>query len=131
MGLNKQRKEFVDRFLELGNQTQAYKLAYPNCKNDEVARKCASRLMTIADVIAYRDERLQEIDDISIAKPREVLQYFTKVMRGDIKDQFDLDVSVQDKTEAAKQLAKRFGLDKAIDDKEKSGGSVVFEFKRE
>lgn len=128
--LTNQRRLFVQKLIECGNQTQAYKLAYPNCIKDSTAQANASRLLSIDIVAKYRDELLAKMEDAAIAKPAEVLKYYTAVMRGELKDQFGLDVSIQDKTEAAKQLAKRMGLDKNIEDKNKQGGSVIFEFKR-
>ena len=35
------------------------------------------------------------------------MQYFTAVMRGEIKDQFGLDAPLSERTAAAKELAKR------------------------
>ena len=50
--------------------------------------------------------------DDSIAQPTEVMEFFTRVMRGQVKDQFDLDPTLSDRLDAAKQLQKRYGLDK-------------------
>ncbi len=58
----------------------------------------------------YIEERLAKIEDARIAKGKEVLQYLTKVMRGEEKDQFGLDPSLQDRTKAAELLGKRYRL---------------------
>ena len=53
--------------------------------------------------------KLQEKEDSRIASQDEVLQYLTKVMRGEEKDQFGLDASLQDRTKCAELLGKRYG----------------------
>jgi phage terminase small subunit len=58
----------------------------------------------IQDEIAYRTEVFR---DANIADAKEVMMYLTKVMRGEEKDQFGLDVSIADRTNAAKELNRR------------------------
>lgn len=41
------------------------------------------------------------------ATASEVMEYFTKVMRGEEKDQFGLDAPLSERTKAAQELAKR------------------------
>ena len=53
---------------------------------------------------------MSKIEDERIAKGDEVLKYLTKVMRGQEKDQFGLDASLQDRTKAAELLGKRYRL---------------------
>lgn len=65
----------------------------------------------IADEIAYRTE-LYAAE--CIADRQEVLEYFTAVMRGEVKDQFDLDAPLSERTAAARELKKVL-----IDDVEK------------
>ena len=52
-----------------------------------------------------------------IATAEEVMQYLTRVMRGEEKDQFDIDASIADRTAAAKELNRRF---KEIEDTTKT-----------
>ena len=59
---------------------------------------------------SYIEERMKVLDEKRIAKGEEVLQYLTKVMRGEEKDQFGLDASLQDRTKAAELLGKRYRL---------------------
>ena len=58
----------------------------------------------IADEITYR---LNEIKKATIADADEILQYLTRVMRGEEKDQFGLDAPLSERTAAARELAKR------------------------
>jgi hypothetical protein len=68
----------------------------------------SSRLLTKAVVAEYYQERLNQSTDDSVADVREVLQFLTLSMRGEVKDQFDLDPALIDRLEAAKQLMKRY-----------------------
>ena len=43
----------------------------------------------------------------SVAAATEVMEYFTRVMRGEEKDQFGLDAPLSERTRAAQELAKR------------------------
>lgn len=108
--MTEKQKAFCDYYLESGNATEAYKRAYPSCKKDGTARTNSSKLLTNANISQYIDKRLKEIESERIAKPEEVLQYLTKVLRGEEKDQFGLDATLQDRTKAAELLGKRYRL---------------------
>ncbi|MDC4242642.1 terminase small subunit, partial [Clostridium tertium] len=96
--LTPKQKAFADYFIELGNATEA---AIRAGYNKKTARQIGSMNLTKVDIKQYIDERLAKIEDERIAKGEEVLQYLTKVMRGEEKDQFGLDASLQDRTKAA------------------------------
>lgn len=109
-----QQKAFADYFLELGNMEQAaIKAGY----SPRYARGNAHKLVAISCIKSYLDKREEEIEDKRIAKSEEVLKYFTSVMRGEIKDQFDLDAPLQERTRAAESLAKRYRLYDSKDNK--------------
>ena len=57
----------------------------------------------IVDEIAYRTELYASE---CIADRQEVLEYLTAVMRGEVKDQFDLDAPLSERTAAARELKK-------------------------
>lgn len=50
---------------------------------------------------------MEEIRKDTIATADEVMQFFTSVMRGEVKDQFGLDATLSDRTRAAQEIAKR------------------------
>ena len=62
----------------------------------------------------YIAELSKIADDEAIADIKEVMKFYSSVMRGEVKDQFGLDASLQDRVAAGKELAKRFdaGVDK-------------------
>lgn len=51
--------------------------------------------------------RMDEYRDSQIADTKEILMYLTKVMRGEIPDQFGIEASLQERTSAAKELNRR------------------------
>lgn len=105
--LTPKQQAFADYYIETGNATEAaIKAGY----NKKTARQIGSMNLTKVDIKQYIEERLSKIEDERIAKGEEVLQYLTKVMRGEEKDQFGLDASLQDRTKAAELLGKRYRL---------------------
>ena len=98
--------KFINNYIESNNGQQSYMDAYPK-SNPANARQNAHTLLNkcyIADEIRYR---LEQAKNESIADASEILQYFTDVMRGKIKDQFGLEASLGERTKAAQELAKR------------------------
>lgn len=58
-------------------------------------------------IIDELDYQLQQVKERCIADRVEILQYYSDVMRGEIKDQFGLDAPLAERTKAANELAKR------------------------
>ncbi|WP_019123801.1 terminase small subunit [Brevibacillus massiliensis] len=122
MKLTEKQKRFADYYIESGNATEAYKRAGYSVKTDEAARVNASRLLTNANVRAYINERIAEKDSQRIAKQDEILEFLTKVMRGELTEQIpvglgegyfelkDKDTYVKDRVKAAELLGKRYAI---------------------
>lgn len=105
--LTLKQKAFADYYIETGNATQAaIKAGY----SKKYANTNASKLLQNTTISKYIEERIKNIEDKRIAKGDEVLKYLTSVMRGEEKDQFGLDASLQDRTKAAELLGKRYRL---------------------
>lgn len=105
--LSPKQKAFADYYIEAGNAEQAaIKAGY----SKNYARAQSYKMLDNVGVKTYIDQRMAEIESKRIAKADEVLQYLTKVMRGEERDQFDLDPSLQDRTKAAELLGKRYNL---------------------
>lgn len=116
--LTEKQKRFIDYYIETGNATEACKLAGYKGKN--LNRLGSENLSKLGKFIKTK---LDEKEKQRIASQDEVLQYLTKVMRGEEKDQFGLDASLQDRTKCAELLGKRYGT--FIDKKEVSGEYAV------
>ena len=106
--LNDKQKKFCREYVKTGNGMQsAIKAGY----SKNAATVQASRLLTNdnikAEIARLSEKRDTKRDEKAIADAAEVMQYFSAVMRGEIKDQFGLDASLNDRTKAAQELAKR------------------------
>lgn len=120
--MTEKQKRFCDEYLIDLNATRAYKVAYPNVKKDETARTNGSRLLTNANVKSYIDVKLKEISDKKTATAKEVIEYLTSIMRGEVKEDClrmdgdgvqvidKIETPIRERTKAAELLGKRYGL---------------------
>lgn len=105
--LTKKERMFADTYIETTNMTQsAIKAGY----SKRSAGVTGSRLLKKAKIKQYIEAVMEEHSKSTIATADEVLQYLTRVMKGEEKDQFGLDVSIADRTKAAELLGKRHML---------------------
>ena len=108
MELTLKQKAFADYYLECGNATEAAKRAG---YSENSAKQIGAENLTKLYISQYIAERQKQIEDERIADISEVLKFFTSVMRGEIKDQFDFEASLSDRLTAGKELMKRYGKD--------------------
>lgn len=80
------------------NKTLAYKKAYPNVKNDNVAAAAASRLMNKSEIKEYIEKQLAELHNEKTADAQEVLEYLTSVMRREHKENVVVTLSKETST---------------------------------
>jgi len=95
--LSAKESKFISLFLVYGDVNKSLREAGMTMRN--LAGKDY-----ISDEITYR---LDQLKKETIADADEIMQYFTKVMRGQEKDQFGLDAPLSERTNAARELAKR------------------------
>ena len=106
--LTPKQKAFADYYIQTGNATEAYKMAgYKDFKSAGVQ---ANKNLNNPSVKEYIKQRMKPVEEKRIADGDEVLRFLTGAMRGEIKDQFDLDASLQDRMKAAELLGKRHRL---------------------
>lgn len=98
---------FADEFIKTTNATQSMITAGYSAKTADVR---GSKMLRKPRVRQYIDAVMAERSKDTIATADEVLEYLTRVVRGEELDQFGLDVSVADKTKAAELLGKRYML---------------------
>lgn len=116
--LTEMQKRFIDFYIETANATKACEMAGYKGKNlNRIGSENLSKLDKFIKV------KLEEKKSKRIASQDEVLEYLTKVMRGEEKDQFGLDASLQDRTKCAELLGKRYGT--FIEKKEVTGNCIV------
>lgn len=81
--MTEKQKIFADEYLVELNATRAYKVAYPNVKNDAVAAAAAARLLRNVKVKNYIAEQMEKIHNEKTADAQEVIEYLTSVLRGE------------------------------------------------
>lgn len=102
--LTAKEQAFINYYIESNNGKQSAIRAGYSEKSAEVL---ASRLLSKVNVANKIAEIQQSMRSKSIATGEEVMEYFSKVMRGEILDQFDLEPSLAERTRAAMELARR------------------------
>ena len=105
MNLTPKQKAFADYYIECGNSTEAARKAGYSAK---ASRFIGSENLTKPNISAYIAARMQAQNEARVASADEVLQFFSSVMRGEVKDQFGLDAALSDRLNAGKELMKRY-----------------------
>ena len=116
--LTEKQKRFIDYYIETGNASEACRRAGYKGKNLNTVG--AENLAKLGNFIK---EKMSQKQSERIASQDEVLEYLTRVMRGQEKDAFGLDPSLQDRTKCAELLGKRYAL--FTDKKEFSGEGAI------
>lgn len=138
MRLTEKQKKFIDYYIETGNATEAAKRAEYSPK---AAYAIGAENLKKPQIKSAIDSRLKEIESSRIADAKEVLQFLTASMRGEVKEEVVVvegdgdgcssariitkQLSARDRLDAAKQLAKRFGLDSAAIDNVDEGPVIL------
>ena len=105
MNLTPKQKAFADYYIECGNSTEAARKAG---YKEESCRTIGCQNLTKRNISAYIAERMQAQNEARVASADEVLQFFSSVMRGEVKDQFGLDAALSDRLNGGKELMKRY-----------------------
>ncbi len=117
--MNEKQMRFCEEYIVDHNATQA---AIRAGYSERTAKQIGSRLLTNVDVQEYIREASEEISRETIATAEEVLEHFTRVMRGEVFDQivkrdedgtlrrFDVQAKLSDRNKAAEALAKHYAL---------------------
>ncbi|HHD2969843.1 terminase small subunit [Clostridium perfringens] len=123
MKLTPKQKAFAEYYIETGNATEsAIKAGY----SKKTARVIGQENLLKPALKSYIDEKMKEIESKRIAKAEEVLEYLTRVLRGEETEQVvvtenigdfmseakvvDKEISAKDKIKAAELLGKRYRL---------------------
>jgi phage terminase small subunit len=117
--LTPKQKAFADYFIETGNAADA---AIRAGYSKKTARSIGSENLTKPNIKNYIDARMAEKDAARVAKQDEILEFLTKVMRGEYTEQIpvgigegaqqleDKDTYLKDRVKAAELLGKRYAM---------------------
>lgn len=96
--------KFINKFLELGNGRQAVvEAGFVTKHPEQYSHELLKKPYIVNEIKFRRDEAYAE----SAATAGEVMDFFARVMRGEVKDQFGLEAPLSERTKAATELAKR------------------------
>lgn len=119
----KQRK-FADEYIKSGNAADAARKAGYSKRS---ARSVGQENLTKPDIKKYMDEQMAEIESSKIADAKEVMEFYTRVLRGeeletvvvgtaDGAESIERPPTTKDKTAVAKEILKRYpGNDKLVE----------------
>lgn len=110
------QQKFVDQYIKFGNAKQA---ALEAGYSPKTAKQMGVENLSKPYLKAAIDERMKAMEDDTIAKATEVLEYFTTVLRGTAREtvavatmdgveQVDNPPSIKDRMSAGKELLKRY-----------------------
>lgn len=106
MKLTPKQKAFADYYIECGNATEAARKAGYQSKS---LGEDAAKTLKSPKVSAYIAERLGAQDKKRVARcGMRMMEFYTAVMRGEVKDQFGLDTALSDRLKAGAELMKRY-----------------------
>ena len=119
MKLTAKQRLFADEYIKNGNATQsAIKAGY----SPRTVRSIGQENLTKPDIKAYIDAKMAEIESRKIADAKEVLEFYTRVLRKEETEPEKLmdedgsesfcnrEPSLKDRLVAAKELMKRYPL---------------------
>ena len=120
MKLTAKQRLFADEYIKSGNATQsAIKAGY----SDKYVATNTDKLLKNTKLKAYISAKMAEIESHKIADAKEVLQYYTRVLRAEETEE-TLDVvkggiierkpSIKVRTAAARELMKRYPLNDPV-----------------
>ena len=120
MKLTAKQQLFANEYIKSGNATQSAIKAGYNVKS---AKVIGAQNLSKLNVKAYIDAKMAEIESHKIANAKEVLQYLTRVLRGEEAEEIPDNVNggtikrpplIKDRTVAAREIMKRYPLDDPI-----------------
>lgn len=138
--LTEKQKRFVDFYVATGNASEAARKAGYSSKT---ANRMGQQNLSKLDIQQAIKARLDAMESKRIATATEVMQFLTSAMRGEVQEEVVViegtgrgfsdarkmtkQLSAHERLDAAKQLAKRFGLDAAGVDGASSRLEFTFE----
>lgn len=117
--LTLKQKKFADEYIISGN---AYQSAVSAGYSNNYAKAQSSKLLENVGIKSYIDEKMKELEDKAVASQQEVLEYLTRVMRGEEKESVlvnsgdfkqevrEIAVGAKDRIKAAELIGKRYSL---------------------
>lgn len=111
MKLTEKQKRFADYYIETGNATESARRAGYKGKN---LNNVASENLAKVGVKRYIDEKLKVLENERTASAKEVLEFLTKSMRGELDEETVVVEGTGDGTSETRIIKKQIGLRERI-----------------
>lgn len=116
--LTAKQKKFCNEYIKSGNATDAAIKAGYSAKT---AKQTGAENLSKPYLKSYIDAKMKEIESHKIADAKEVLEFYTKVLRGEVIEEVPMSTadevivvkkkpSIKDKVTASKEIMKRYPL---------------------
>lgn len=115
--LTPKQRLFADEYIKSGNAMQsAIKAGY----SEKYAKSSSAKMLENVGIKSYIGAKMAKIESHKIADAKEVLQYLTRVLRGEETEEIPDNVDggtikrpplIKDRTVAAREIMKRYPLD--------------------
>ena len=110
--ITNQEKKVIEKYIETLDYIESFDYANYQVPQevediDKYKRQYIQRLLRRKDMALALKVNSQELMRANTASAAEVLYFFSKVMRGEVKDQFGLDAPLSERLKAAVELARR------------------------
>ena len=119
MELTSNEEKFIAFYAESGNGTQSYIDAFGESSRGNAAAQ-ASLLLRKPKIRLALESKIEEMTNEAIAGAEEVLEFYSAVMRGELSEEvlihgelIERAPLLKDRTRAAEQLSKRYGMDQS------------------
>lgn len=109
--MTEKQKRFADYYIETGNATESARRAGYKGKN---LNNVASENLAKVGVKSYIDEKLKVLENERTASAKEVLEFLTKSMRGELDEEIVVVEGTGDGTSEARKIKKQIGLRERI-----------------
>lgn len=117
--LTPKQKAFADEYIKSGN---AYQSAIKAGYSKKTAKNAAAKMVENGGIKSYITAKMVEIESKKIADAKEVLQFYTAVMRGEAKEtvfvpdagsflEMEKEADLKTKISAAREIMKRYPID--------------------
>jgi len=100
-------KAFCREYVKTGNGTKSAIKAGYKAKNDNVASSKSNELLRKTEIQQEISRLLENKEKKAIMDAQEVMELFSAIARGEVKDQFGLEASLNDRLKAMNEIAKR------------------------
>lgn len=123
MRITERQKRFIDYFIQSGNASEAARRAGYRGKNAEATGRKNLKKPAIKKAIS---EKLEALETERTAKAREILEFLTACMRGELYEEvavtegqgagiqrarkINVQISIHDRLKAAEMLMRRYGM---------------------